>query len=246
MDKIDQEISTKIDNLFSFDDEDYEKVNVMDKGLGFHHKKNELKQARGQQTSLNRKRTGIPLPQVNQIKEVPMPSTLSHVGDTTSSESSIDIKSIVRTQSSKDEPVTNVELVYQSSSVEKVAFAWVVDFFIITTFLSAAVFLIFNISGVTLGKPLEVLLRTDFIIFFSSFFIVFYFVYFTVLELLGTPGRMFFGTKLISTREGSSLHSWQTFLRSLIIISSPLLLLIPLYFGWHDKVSETRSVEEKW
>ena len=94
--KLTKKFRQKLIIFFSFDDEDYDKVNVMDKGLGFHHKKNELKQARGQQTSLNRKRTGIPLPQVNQIKEVPMPSTLSHVGGTTSSESSIDIKSIAR------------------------------------------------------------------------------------------------------------------------------------------------------
>ena len=246
MDKIDKEISTKIDSLFSFDEEEYDKVNVMDKGLGFHHKKNSLKQSSGRQANIQRKSSGIPLPQVNQIKEVPMPSTLNHSVSSSKVDSKIEISSISKTKLNVSEEESQGELIYQSSSVEKVAFAWVVDFFIIATFLSAAVFLIFNISGISLGRPTEVIMRSDFLLFFTSFFVVFYFVYFTVLELLGTPGRMFFGTKLVTTRASESLHSWQTFLRALIIAVSPFLLLIPLYFGWHDKVSETRSVEEKW
>ena len=246
MDKIDQEISTKIDSLFSFDNEDYEKLNIMDKGLGFHHKKNELKQGAGQKTSMKRKRTGIPLPKITEIKEVPLPTTLNHTGNTSKITSPIELTSIAKESNESNEKLNQVEIVYQSSSVEKVAFAWLVDFFVIATFLSAAVFLIFNISGISIGKPTEIILRADFLIFFTTFFVVFYFIYFTVLELLGTPGRMFFGTKLISTKNSGALHSGQTFLRALIIVTSPFLLLIPLYFGWHDKVSETRSVEEKW
>ena len=111
--------------------------------------------------------------------------------------------------------------------------------FVILAFIGGAVFFIISVSGINVGAPLV-------LIFLGSFFAVFYLIYFSVLEMLGTPGRMIFGTKLVSSREGEALHSWQTFVRSLIILVSPLLLLIPLYFGWHNTVSETKSVEDKW
>lgn len=244
MKEIDQEISNKIDNLFSFDEETFDKVNPVDKGLGFHHKKLDLKQSRRDHKNMSQKPSGIPLPNVNEIKEVEMPKTMSHQGLNNSVEKEFDLNLLRSSEKNAQENID--EIVYQPSSVEKVTFAWLVDLFVILAFIGGAVFFIISVSGINVGAPLDLMLRKDFLIFLGSFFAVFYLIYFSVLEMLGTPGRMIFGTKLISSREGEPLHSWQTFVRSLIILVSPLLLLIPLYFGWHNTVSETKSVEDKW
>tara|TARA_B100000925_G_scaffold281863_1_gene254096 strand:+ start:2318 stop:3055 length:738 start_codon:yes stop_codon:yes gene_type:complete len=245
MKEIDQEISNKIDSLFSFDDEAFDKVNPVDKGLGFHHKKMNLEDSRSKLKNLSQKPSGIPLPNIGEVKEVEMPKTLSHQGLNRAVEKEFDLNILNNVERDKNESSPE-EVVYQPSTVEKVAFAWLVDLFIIFTFIGGAVFFIINFSGVNVGSPLELILRRDFIIFLSAFFGIFYLIYFSVLEMLGTPGRMIFGTKLISTRESGSLHSWQTVVRSLVILISPFLLLIPLYFGWHNSLSETRSVEDKW
>jgi len=244
MKDIDQEISSKIDNLFSFDEETFDKVNAVDKGLGFHHKKIDLAQSKMNHKNLSRKSSGIPLPKASLIKEVEMPKTLSHQGLKNIEEKKIQISSL--SNADLNEVEKDEEVIFQPSSVEKVAMAWFVDLFVILAFISGAMFFIVNISGINVGSPLELILRKDFLMFLGAFFSVFYLIYFSVLEMLGTPGRMIFGTKLISTRETQTLHSWQTLVRSLIIILSPFLLLIPLYFGWHNTLSETRSVEDKW
>jgi hypothetical protein len=244
MKEIDQEISNKIDSLFSFDEETFDKVNPVDKGLGFHHKKLDLKQSKREQQNLSQKPSGIPLPNISEIKEVEMPKTLSHQGLTKGNNKEFDLN--ILAASEKRAGQDSDKVIYQASSVEKVAFAWLVDLFIILAFIGGAVFFIINVSGINVGEPLELVLRKDFLIFLGSFFGAFYLIYFSVLEMLGTPGRMIFGTKLVSTRDSESLHSWQTFIRGLIILISPVLLLVPLYFGWHNSISETRSVEDKW
>ena len=242
MKEIDQEISNKIDGLFSFDDDKYDQVNVVDKGLGFHHKKESLKESGVNVKNLSHKKTNIPLPVVNEIKEVAMPKTLSH-----RAEGMLDnqLSNIISSDSEKNNSSDELDD-FQLSSVEKVAMSWAVDFLIILSVLGGTIYFIFNVSGVNFGNPVHLLKRTDFAIFFSSFFVLFYLLYFTVLEMLGSPGRMFFGTRLTSTEEGEPLRSWQTFSRALIILASPFLLLIPLYFGWHDSLSRTSSVEDKW
>ena len=124
--------------------------------------------------------------------------------------------------------------------------AWFVDFVLINALLGLRGFCYFSVSGLEISSFSNVFNQTDFLIFSGFFYFLLYSLYFTALGLLGTPGRMLFGTKLVSTDDNNVLKPWQTLTRSSIILLSPLFILLPLYFGLHDEWSKTRSVEDKW
>ena len=250
MENFEQEINDKIDGLFSFDDDLSSPINIADKGLGFHHKENALKESQFKVKDRSLKSSGHPLPSLSDIKEVPIPKTLAHSSLSSSSRTekkpanSSTYTSMKTPEIEIKEPEEQV--IYQPSSVEKVAMAWFVDFVLINALLGCAVFVIFSVSGLEISSFSNVLTQADFLIFSGFFYFLLYSLYFTALGLLGTPGRMLFGTKLVSTDDNNVLKPWQTLTRSSIILLSPLFILLPLYFGLHDEWSKTRSVEDKW
>ena len=68
MENFEQEINDKIDGLFSFDDDLSSPINIADKGLGFHHKENALKESQFKVKDRSLKASGHPLPSLSDIK----------------------------------------------------------------------------------------------------------------------------------------------------------------------------------
>ena len=131
------------------------------------------------------------------------------------------------------------------SKPDKVFFAWFVDTFIVLSVIAAAIVTLFTLTGIPLSNVSHFLSNQSSIGFVSLFFLVFYLIYFSVLDLGASPGKALLGTSIEST-SGESLRLSQTFTRALIQITSIFFLFIPLYFGLHNEWSQTRSVEDNW
>ena len=226
-------------------DFDLEEINfsALDKGLGFHHKNKELKENQGSSTFQLKNKT---LRTTKAIKEVGIPSlkTDQSLGR---SEISIDEAYGLNTEDNLNESIDEHrgEVNHVESSLEKVTAAWAVDLVLILLSIISALILFTSSTGIGFDEFRGFMLKAESQIFIGLFFTIFYLLYFSVLDLNSSPGKLLFGTKLVTT-SGSRLTVFNTFARAFIILISIPLFLLPLIFGLHNKLSGTQSVEEKW
>lgn len=76
----------------------------------------------------------------------------------------------------------------------------------------------------------------------SLFFSFLFLFYFTVLELVSTPGKKMFELKLQPT-VGKKLSIDQTLIRSVVTLLSFLTMGMPLLFDFQGKLSDTKVIE---
>ena len=130
------------------------------------------------------------------------------------------------------------------SSLEKVSAAWAVDLTLILLSIVSALILFGSATGISFNEFQE-FFRKESQIFIGVFFTIFYLLYFSVLDLNSSPGKLLFGTRLV-TSSNQRLTVFNTFSRAFIILVSIPLFMLPLIFGVHNKLSGTVSIEEKW
>ena len=240
---LDHEISEKVDQLFSLEGEN-SLINVADKGLGFHapKKRDEKKIAQKKSFKLNNQ---VFQGQKN-ISQMSVPKTKSD--DTFAGEASVDLNIFNQVGQNNEVKISSLEeekVQLNPSKPDKVFFAWFVDTLIVLLVIAAAMIMLFTLTGIPLSNLSQFLSHKSSIGFVSLFFLVFYLIYFSILDLGTSPGKALLGTSIESTNE-SQLRLSQTFTRALIQITSIFFLFIPLYFGLHNEWSQTRSVEDNW
>ena len=241
----------KNSNIFA--DIDIENLNfeAIDKGLGFHHKETKLNQSsksgsyriQNNSFSTNKK-----------IKEVAVPTlrTDSSLGSNEISlEEAFSVNAnnnhqdFIATKKSISIKDINTNDVLIESSLEKVSAAWAVDLTLILLSIIAALILFGSATGVNFDEFKEFFMRNESQVFIGVFFIIFYLLYFSVLDLNSSPGKLLFGTRLVAANN-ERLTVFNTFTRALVILISIPLFMLPIVFGLHNKISKTISVEEKW
>lgn len=84
--------------------------------------------------------------------------------------------------------------------------------------------------------------KREFVPYFLFLYTLFYFVYFTILDLKGTLGKNIFSLRLIDLKK-NGLNASMTFLRSFLIFLSFPLLGVPLILNIHGKYSQTEIVQ---
>jgi len=239
-----QEVNSKDSSFLS--DFDFDKMNfsALDKGLGFHHKEKSLKEANRSNTYelknnkmlASKDIKGISVPSLKTDKTLGAPEiSLNEAYGLNNAKTNNDIA---------NESI-EVESLVVESSLEKVTAAWAVDLTLILISIVAALILFTSATGISFTEFQSFMYREESQIFLATFFTVFYLLYFSVLDLNSSPGKLLFGTKLI-TSSGERLTVFNTFSRSVIILISIPLFLLPVIFGFHNKLSGTKSVEEKW
>ena len=70
---------------------------------------------------------------------------------------------------------------------------------------------------------------------------MYYLLYFTILDLIGSPGKNLVGIRLIRN-DGGRLHFRHTFVRSIITILSSAVLFFPLLMDFQGKLTDTKIV----
>lgn len=123
--------------------------------------------------------------------------------------------------------------------------AWLVDFFIITMGLTLSFVLLGLSSGIDYKTLISVLNPVDLILFPITFFTIYYVTYFTILDLVATPGKIILGIKLANCDEGR-VSAKQTFIRSVVTILSIMIFGLPLLMDFQGKLSATKLVKDKW
>jgi hypothetical protein len=138
------------------------------------------------------------------------------------------------------------EILGQESEQEKYylyqSLSFLIDLIIILGLLLTTFLCFFYFSPLDIQQALEVMSSSTFFFSFFILFSIYYITYFSFLDILGTPGKLCFGLRVVEkNREALTLK--HTFLRSIITLSSFLVAFLPLIVDFHGKLSDSKVVK---
>ena len=221
-----QEITTsnskKVNPVLDFDLDDFD-FKPVTKGLGFHHEKEKAKKTNPQLRT--------PRPAVSRrIQTKPETQKLS----APYKEVELDLNIIKKQDATKTKKVTQ-----QKARMGLQFTAFVFDLIIILAVQGLMNFLFL--------KVVELDSITRFIEFTwieqSLFFSFLFLFYFTLLDVVASPGKKIFSIRLISTvRDKVAID--QTLVRSVVTLFSFITVGMPLFFDFQGKLSDTKAIED--
>ncbi len=226
------------DNEFNLDNLSFKAVN---KGLGFHHKdalKNSAPLLKRQKTSL-KEASNTPAVIIGQPaaqNKTFDPVTLSQAELALLGGTQKEIKKTLseNTQLKFEKKTNDASLVNQAS-------AWVIDLACIAFCLAATLASFTLLSGIQVNTLVNLLSPLETGIFLGSLFVIYYLLYFTVLDLQQTPGKSILGVRL-ERLDGRRIKVKQTFTRAVVSLLSFVLMGLPLTMDFQGKLSDTKVV----
>ncbi|MCB9060432.1 MAG: RDD family protein [Halobacteriovoraceae bacterium] len=145
------------------------------------------------------------------------------------------------TSTDKEISVKNVDLSIKASKFE-IFVAWLIDLVIVLFFLAVTgIFLILG-SGIDLDLIESLINKQEIYLFGGLLFIFYYFLYFTVLDVSGTPGKNTLGLKVVD-ESGKTVRMKSLFVRTSLSLVSFILLGLPNVLNIHGAVSKTSVIK---
>lgn len=228
--------------MADFDDFDDLKFKPVTKGLGFHQQ---------EKTEVKKFNRVTPLEQVTrrdaQTQGSQPASSVSKMDLSAFYNQSAEMENSISLPQSlnpvKVEQSSAKQISYHQASAALRIVAAIIDYF--SVILMTAV----TVGGfaLLLGKKLQPVMMQmpwyEFSFYLFVLYALFFLAYFTILDSQATIGKSIFGLQVIDAERGekpSFIHSFQ---RALISLIAPLLLFLPFFLHWQDKVSETKVVQ---
>ena len=230
----------EIDDLF--DEMDFKPVT---EGLGFHHE--ETKKSFTKSAIVPRNVSGVSIASSNQVSNLGIsnPDIQKHISNNANSREELNAF-YSATKSNEIDNVQKVdivkevvELVVASKLLQFVA--WSIDLLLISsTVLFTTVMLAF-VSGIEIQVLIKLVSMKEMLFFTGSLFIIFYLLYFTILDLATSPGKSLLGIYLIK-EDNTNVRVINTFLRSLVTLLSMITLGLPSLIDFQGKLSDSKVV----
>jgi uncharacterized RDD family membrane protein YckC len=243
----DQHTFSKTPISLSFDDFDInvESFKPVTKGLGFHHEQKKTTFKPITHPKIESFRSNGPLSNISSNTESKIrnqaPTGLEAFYGTTSA-------AIVPTESFKDiAQESNVgtakiqENIKNASSISQFL-AWLIDISVISALLVLTGVCLVLASGMNYQLILKLISKMDIIIFSSSIFAIYYILYFTILDLSTSPGKLLLGLRLVAT-EGDNLTVKNTFTRSAVSLLSIFAFCFPMLLDFQGRLSDTKIIK---
>lgn len=141
--------------------------------------------------------------------------------------------------------LSNNEVQYiekKNASIVLTFAAWAIDLLVVLAFSIITTTLLVWASGINFNTFLRIVPMEDTIIFSAILFSIYYMLYFTILELNGTPGKTIFGLKLV-TLSNRPITVRHTFIRSIVSLLSFVALFLPMLVDFQGRLSETKVIK---
>ena len=120
--------------------------------------------------------------------------------------------------------------------------AWIIDIFLIASSVVLTGTLLVLVSGISFNVMIKLVTEQDLILFGSSLFGIYYILYFTILELSTTPGKIIMNLQLVNTDQGP-LKIKHTFTRAFVSLLSLLVFCLPMVLDFQGRLSDTKIVK---
>jgi hypothetical protein len=228
----------------SFDDFEInaESFKPVTKGLGFHHeqKKTTFKPTSRPQSEITR--SNLPLNKISSETALKVKAQ-APVG----LEAFYSNPNILAPIQSESTPITPNEITINTETVNSVSLAtqtlsWIVDLILVLSLVALTGISLVIASGIEYGLILKLISKIDLAVFSGSVFAIYYILYFTILDLSGTPGKLLLGIRLVGT-EKNNFSIKNTFLRSLISLLSIFVFCLPMLLDFQGRLSDTKLVK---
>ncbi len=233
--------SLKIPN-FDFSDEidDLDNFNFkpINEGLGFHREKKEIKRKpivrRGLGPVAARNQ---PLPDHNSLRQGP---AQGHAGELTAFyNSSVKQDNSFTLKKENKIEVSQLQRKEVLASLPLQIAAWLVDIILISLAMALTLWTLALASGLETSLLTKMMIEREVLFYVISLFIIYFLLYFSVLDLVGTFGKTLVGIRLYTTG-GQPLRIKHTFIRSLVTLTSFIAIGLPLLMNFQGRLSETK------
>jgi uncharacterized RDD family membrane protein YckC len=228
----------------SFDDFDFnvESFKPVTKGLGFHHEQKKSNYKPVTHPKIETLRSSGPLINISSVTETRIrkqaPTGLeAFYGTSAASEASIleispEIKNVTN---------FNQENTKSASSILQFS-AWLIDMLVIFALIAITGVCLVLASGMDYQIILKLISKLDLMIFSVSIFAIYYVLYFTILDLSTSPGKLILGLRLVGT-DGGNINAKNTFTRSIVSLLSLLVFCLPMFLDFQGRLSDTKIIK---
>lgn len=121
--------------------------------------------------------------------------------------------------------------------------AYIIDLALVASFTLATIAALVAVSRIDYKILLQLISTKDQAIFGSSLFIIYYLLYFTILDLNASPGKSLMGIRLY-TVTGKTVSTKHTFGRALITFLSIAALTLPTLLDFQGRLSGTKVFKD--
>ncbi len=227
-----------------------ESFKPMTKGLGFHHeqKRTSFKPAPKEVKAFGATRT-------QQKATGPLNPLSAQTRATTSSHMQSGLEAFYETKGSTgsqtnilDKKIELAEEKIEAKATYKTApafsqfFAWAIDVLVVASFVAITGALLVFASGIQLHVFARLISNQDLIAFSAAIFAIYYLLYFTILDLSGSPGKTIMGIRLVKS-DNSNVSVKNTFVRALVSLLSSVALFLPMLLDFQGRLSDTKLVK---
>ncbi len=239
-------------NEFQIDENSFKPVT---KGLGFHQ---ETKRKQFAATPVKATRVSVPsVPHKNQFE---LGKSISKSFDSNIQDKQNLDKNLNRTkgalaafygeQTIPDVALPNVEEERSSKIVSRIeaaaipqGLAFLVDVLLVLSFTVATLAALVVASRIEFNILIKIISQTDQIVFGSSLFVIYFLLYFTILDLNATPGKSIFGLRLYRA-DGKDVSVKHTLGRALITLFSVVTMMLPTLLDFQGRLSGTKVFKD--
>lgn len=222
-----------------------ESFKPMTKGLGFHHdQKRPAFKATPKETTkvfgqVTAKQIAAPLSATTtKTATAHVPSGLEAFYGATPTP----VKTEIEIPGETQREIKAVKSNYSAASMITQFFAWIIDVLVIASFVAITGVLLVLASGIELQMYSKLISMQDLAAFTAAIFSIYYLLYFTILDLSGTPGKTIFGLKMIKA-DNQNLSVKNTFTRALVSLLSGIALFLPMLLDFQGRLSDTKVVK---
>lgn len=140
-----------------------------------------------------------------------------------------------------EKEIAELKKVQLASSTAQL-FAWTIDLLLVSSFAFVTTLLLILVSGMSFQSFIRIVPAEDLIVFGSVLFSIYYLLYFTILDLSGTPGKTIFGIRLVRAND-KQVEVKHTFTRAFISLLSFVALCLPMIIDFQGRLSDTKVVK---
>jgi uncharacterized RDD family membrane protein YckC len=140
-----------------------------------------------------------------------------------------------------DSKIFSTENNFELAKSSKQLAAWTIDLLVLLSFSLITTALLILVSGMSFNSFLQVVPLVDLITFGTVLFSLYYLMYFTVLDLTGSPGKTIMGIRLLKL-DNKEVTVKNTFTRAVVSLLSFIALFLPMVIDFQGRLSDTKTV----
>ncbi len=226
----------------TFDDFDIsaESFKPINKGLGFHHDTKKTNFRPVTTIKVEKIKSLGPLNNLSsdlesRIKKQTPSGLEAFYGSTSIINNPVTISELAIADKQSNDQVINASAISQFTG-------WIIDLAVILSLVAVTSISLVLASGMNFQVLLKLISKTEIIIFTTTVFSLYYILYFTIVELSNSPGKIILGIRLIHT-DGNTITIKNTFFRAVVSLLSIILLCLPMIIDFQGRLSDTKVVK---